>query len=200
LVSNPRPRYESLYKPFDAFPEGEVDRARIAPERSTAEGVELLVEGRPRGRVAWWLNYALARTTDRIDGRDVPRRFDQTHALKIDVNYRFAPSWNLNAAWLGHTGWPATPLFLEDGEPVLGPRNSRRLRDYHRIDMRLSREWLRSNGSLAAYVDAHNVLGRRNVSGLDATIDEETRELVIDTETFPRFFASAGVVWTFGVR
>lgn len=194
LVSNPRTRYESLYKPFDAFPEGEVDRARISPESATAQGVEILLEGQPRGHMRWWLNYALARTSDRIDGREVPRRFDQTHTLKIDVNYPVA-SWNLNAAWLGHSGWPFTPLSVEDAAPVLGSQNSRRHGNYHRLDVRFSREWTRPNGSLSAYIDAHNVLARRNASGFDATL-EENGELTIDTEYFPRFFASAGIVWS----
>jgi outer membrane receptor protein involved in Fe transport len=194
-VKNPRPRYESLFKPFDPFPEGEIDRVRLAPETSTAKGVEVLIQGRPAGRFSWWLNYALASSTDRIDGRDAPRRFDQRHTMKIDLNYRLAPAWNVNAAWIGHSGWPATLVTMEDGLPVLGPLNESRLRDYHRLDVRLSREWQRRSGALSAYVDAHNVFARRNTSGLDAALDDETGELLIETESFPRFFASAGIAW-----
>lgn len=156
------------------------------------------MRGRETGRFSWWLNYALASSTDRIDGHDVPRRFDQTHTLKVDTNYRLSPAWNANAAWIAHSGWPATRLALDEhGEPFLGPLHDVRLRDYHRLDVRLSREWLRKHGRLCAYVDVHNLFGRRNESGLDATLDEETGELVIETEAFPRFFASAGVAWQF---
>jgi len=189
-VKNPRPRYESLYKPFDPFPEGEIDRIRLAPERSEAKGIEIQLRGREQGRFTWWLNYALASSTDRIDGRDVPRRFDQMHTLKLDVNYRL-PLWNVNAAWIAHSGWPTTIPTIEDGEPVLGELNAVRLRHYQRVDVRLSREWWR----FSVYADAHNVFARRNASGLDITLDDETGELVIDHETFPRFFASAGITW-----
>jgi hypothetical protein len=199
-LGNPRPRYESLYKPFDAFPEGEVDRVRIEPERSLARGIELLARGRSMRRVDWWLDYAWASTHDRLDGRDVPRRIDQTHTLNVDVNYRLAPQWNLNAAWLSHTGWPTTPVSIETDEagrivPILGALNSERLPAYRRLDVRLSRQWQTGRGPLSVFFDAHNLLLRKNVSGLDLIIDDETGELLIDREYWPRFFASAGIVW-----
>jgi len=205
-VRNPRPRYENLFEAFDPFPEGNFDRVRIEPESSLAEGVELLARGRATTRLDWLLNYALASTTDRIDGQDVPRRTDQRHTVNLDANYRVAAHWNLNLALNYRSAWPTTPLTLEhrlgsDGNPesvpVLGAVNSERLPGYGRLDLRVSREWQKSGGALSFFFDAHNLSGRRNVAGLDVAIDAKTGELTIQTEQTPRFIASAGIVWVF---
>lgn len=197
-VSNPRPRYENLLGPFDPFPEGEFDRVRIEPERATATGIEVLVHGRPTPKVQWFLNYTLASTTDRIDGDDVPRSIDQRHALNADVNRRLGNGWNVNLAWVFRTGHPTTQLTVDENlEPVLGPSNSVRLPSYHRLDLRLSRDWKRRSAAVKFFIDAHNVYNRQNVSGLDVKLDLETSELTSEPEIWPRFFASAGISWEF---
>jgi len=198
-VSDPRPRYDNLFKPFDAFPEGEIDRVRLEPESAQAEGLEILARGRGTPRIEWWFSYGLASTTDRIDGRDVPRRVDQTHTMNMDVNYRPARQWNVNAAWRYHTGWPLTPLRFESAEneseqiPVLGPLNSERVSDYHRLDLRISREWQTSRGNLSVFLDGHNLYGRENIAGRDVDFDEDP--IIVVEEAWPGFFASAGIIW-----
>ena len=203
-VTAPRPRYESLFEPFEPFPEGEPDRYRVVPESGTAEGVELIVQGRAGHRLAWWVNYGYATTDDVIAGQEIPRQIDQRHTLNADANLRLGRHWNLNLAWRFHTGWPTTPVFLreiedEDGEtelvPALGPLNSERLPDYHRLDLRLSRKWQVERGRLTLFFDVQNLYNRRNVSGFDLEIDEDTGQLLRREESWPGFFASAGVAW-----
>ena len=53
-IAAPRPRYENLFEPFEPFDEGELDRVRIEPERSTSRGLELFVAGRAGERPDWW--------------------------------------------------------------------------------------------------------------------------------------------------
>lgn len=203
-VTDPRPRYESLFEPFEPFPEGEPDRYRVVPESGTAEGVELFVQGRAGGRLAWWINYGYSTTEDVISGQKIPRQIDQRHTLNADVNLRLGRHWDLNLAWRFHTGWPTTPVFLkeiedEDGEteliPALGPLNSDRLPDYHRLDLRLSRKWQVERGRLTFFADVQNLYNRRNVAGFDLEIDEEAGQLLKRQEDWPGFFASAGIAW-----
>lgn len=197
-VSNPRPRYESLFQPFDPFPEGEFDRVRIEAESATAQGIELLLRGRPIGRADWWMNYSLSSTEDRIAGRNVLRGIDQTHALNLDVNYQLTREWNVNIAWVLRSGHPVTPIsFDASGNPILGDMNSDRLDPYHRLDLRVGRDWKIKTGTLRFFVDAHNVYNEENISGLDLGIDDETGELVARREHWPGVFASAGITWTF---
>lgn len=113
-IDDPRPRYENLLEALNFFPEIEPDRVRIAPERSTADGVELLVRGRRGERFDWWAAYSYARAEDEIDqplaGRSVPRSLDQPHSVALDLNFRLPREWSLNLAWRYHTGWPTTPV------------------------------------------------------------------------------------------
>ncbi|MEZ5332858.1 MAG: TonB-dependent receptor [Thermoanaerobaculia bacterium] len=208
-IDDPRPRYESLLEPLNFFPEIEPDRVRVAPRSSTAEGLELLVRGRERSRLRWWLAYARARSQDRLGAREVPRELDQPHTLTVDVGYRLPAGWLLNLAWRYHTGWPTTPVVTQlvvdpeepDEEPeliaVFGPLRSRRLPAYHRLDLRTSRTWNRPSGRLTFFVDVQNLYDRSNRAGFDFVIDEDDGTATLDPEDWPGIFPSLGVQWTF---
>ncbi len=205
-VGNPRARYENLYEPLNVFPEVEPDRVRITPRRSRAEGVEVFVRGRLGTRARWWVNYAWASTEDLVDGpsgrTSVPRLFDQTHTLNLDLDYRLGEHWRVNLAWRYHTGWPTTALSLApeaDDEggvvfvPVLGPLNAQRLPDYHRLDVRASRRWQLRSVALDLYVDVQNAYNRKNVAGFDFEIDEEAGTLEASAEAWAGLLPSAGI-------
>lgn len=205
-VSNPRPRYENLFEPINTFPELEPDRVRIAPQESVAEGVEIFLRGRLGKRTHWWANYTYSTTDDILDRRKQPRGFDQPHALNLDLDHRIGSHWRLNFAWRFHSGWPTTSLTFsetidEDGEPVftpeLGPIYGERLPDYHRLDLRVGREWQLRRGQLSVYVDLQNVYDRGNVAGFDFQFDDETGRVVGTAEEWAGFLPSGGIRWDF---
>ena len=201
-ITDPRPRYENLFEPFEVLPEGSLDRFRIEPERSVAQGVELFLQGGNGPRLAWWVNYSLSRSEDEIDGVGrVPRQIDQRHTFNADLNYGLGRRWDLNLAWRYHTGWRVTPVQLEtvEGEPVpvAGPLNSEQLPDYHRLDLRLSRRWPLKSGSLTAFVDVQNVYDRKNTAGFDLELDRDTGEIIRSSERWPGIFPSIGITWEF---
>ncbi len=201
-VEEPRRRYENLFEPINVFPEVEPDRVLIAPRRSLAEGAELFLRGGLGRRGTWWLNYAYASSEDSIDGRWVPRLFDQRHSINVDLDLRLREHWRLNLAWRYHSGWPTTPLTLgtvedEEGEtrfvPVLGPLNSERLPVYHRLDLRASRRWQLDRTAVDLFVDVQNLYDRANLAGFDFEIDEEEGTLTVDEEEWPGLIPSAGI-------
>lgn len=206
-IEDPRPRYESLLEPVNFFPEAEPDRVRIAPERSTAEGIELLVRGSRGARFDWWLAYSYARAEDRLAGERVPRSLDQPHTVGLALHYRLPRQWNLNLAWRYHTGWPTTPVearLVPDPEdpdeepqlmPVFGRLNSERLPTYHRLDLRASRRWNVRSGALTFFVDVQDVYNRRNLAGFDIGLDEDAGTLELEDEGWPGFFPSFGITW-----
>ncbi len=209
-VTNPRPRYENIFEPISIYPEIEPDRVLFAPELSQAYGLEMLIRG-SRGRVDWWGNYAYSRTEDRIDGAWVPRRIDQPHAFNFDVNLRAGKHWNVNLAWRWHSGWPTTSITGEleeddEGEleviPVLGPIYGERLPDYHRLDLRASREWRLRKGVLGFYVDVQNVYDRGNVAGFDVDLETIERpdgslDVVAIEEIWGGILPSFGITWEY---
>lgn len=201
-ITDPRPRYENLFEPFEVLPEGSLDRFRIEPDRSIAEGVELFLQGRNGKRLEWWVNYSLSRSEDEIDGVErIPRQIDQRHTFNADLNYRLGRSWDLNLAWRFHTGWRVTPVTLAtvEGEPVpvAGLLNSEQLPDYHRLDLRLSRRWPLKSGSVTGFVDVQNLYNRKNTAGFDLEFDEETGQIIRSIERWPGIFPSLGITWEF---
>ncbi len=192
-VSSPRPRYRNLWDGFEPFPEGQLDRVRIAPDESRFDGLELSLRGRGTPRIRWWLNYTLASARDEIAGRQVSRETDQRHALNADVNVAAFHKWNVNASWTFHSGWPTTPLSLHGNTPVIGALNSRRLKNYHRLDLRLSRDWTASGGVLTFYVEGRNLYDRRNPSGRDLKLTAS--RLIFANERALGALAIAGLTW-----
>ncbi|HSF43804.1 MAG TPA: TonB-dependent receptor, partial [Thermoanaerobaculia bacterium] len=206
-IEDPRARYESLLEPVNFFPEIEPDRVRIAPERSTARGIEILLRGRRGARFDWSLAYSHARAEDRLSGNRVPRSLDQPDTGALGLNFRLPRQWNLNLAWRYHTGWPTTPVeagFVIDPEDpeeepglaaVFGRLNSERLPAYHRLDLRASRRWDLRSGRLTFFVDVQNVYNRRNLAGFDVTLDEDAGVVELEEERWPGLFPSLGITW-----
>ncbi len=205
-VGNPLSRFENLYEPINTFPEAEPDRVRVEPDRGIAEGIELFVRWTTGERATWWANYAYATTEDEISGRRVPRPFDQTHTLNVDLGIRLDRNWTLNLAWRYHTGWPTTPLSLkrevdDEGEvefvPIFGERASARLADYHRLDLRASRQWRARSFDLTFFVDVQNLYDASNAAGFDYAIDTEAGTIDPNREDWAGFLPSLGISFEF---
>ncbi len=219
-IRDPQPRYENIFDPVSLFPEIEPDRVRFAPQHSRSSGVELFVRG-PRGnQFGWWASYAFSRVEDEIDGVDLPRSFDQPHALNASLSYQPGPRWTFNLAFRYHTGWRTTALSgeleldddgeLEDdeeeAEPELvlrfGPLYGERLPDYHRLDLRISRQWSLRNGKITLFFDLQNLYARKNLAGIDVEIDFELQDdgavrLLPIEETWGGLLPSLGFRWEF---
>ena len=206
-IKGPLARYENIFQPVEIFPETEPDRVLFSPESSEAHGIELFVRGKAGKRVDWWASYAYSRIEDRIDGASVPRRIDQPHAVAFDLNYKAGKHWNLNLAWQYHTGWPITPVSSgleidDEGEEepvaVLGAFNSDRLPDYHRLDLRASREWSTRRGLLGFFIEVQNVYNRKNVAGYDPDFEFDDDGLIqISNEIWGEILPSFGITWKF---
>ena len=167
-----RPRFENMFNPIDLFLEGESDRIKIAPRRATSKGVELFVRKEHSPKLSWWGGYALASTEDEIDGRSVPRSWDQRHAVNAGIGYRFRPGWELDLAGVWHSGWPTTrvdaravtdPNGMLVVQPGLGPRNAERFPPYHRLDLKLARRVRLPDSTLTMFLEVLNLYDRNNV-------------------------------------
>ena len=203
-----RPRFENLYDPLGIIPELQADRVRLDPTRATARGIELSAD-RARGAWNWWASYTLSQVTDRIDGRDVPRSWDQRHAFQGGFGWNGEP-WNFSIAASVHTGWPATDLELvqdgvdEDGEPeyvaVPGLRNDEQHSTFASLDFRLSRRFDVKRGTLLAFVEVSNVLNRDNVCCRDYDLEEDddgNEFLEYSHDYWLPLLPAIGILWEF---
>lgn len=199
-----RPRFENLFDPLALIPELAPDRVRLDPSGAEAKGVELSLERRGNGPFEWWMSYVLSRATDRIDGRDQPRSWDQRHAFQAGLSWRREP-WELGVAVNAHTGWPTTPLAAsydpdeDEFVPVPGDRNSERLGGFFSLDFRVSREFEVRRGRLSAFLEISNTTNRDNECCFDYDVDDEVEPAVVDRsiDYWVPIIPAIGILWEF---
>ena len=205
-----KPRFENLFDPLALIPELAPDRVRLDPASARAAGIELTLEYRGREDLDWWVTYSLAKVTDRIDGVDQRRSWDQRHAVQAAVAWRPGP-WEIGAAVSVHTGWPTTGLALgtappEEGEdepiyfPIPGPRNAKRLGTFAQLDFRISRDIAVRRGRLSAFLEVTNATNRRNECCVDFDIDEDDDGNVFLDRTVDYWvplIPAIGIFWEF---
>ena len=207
-IRDVRPRFENLYDPLGLMPELQADRVRLDPARAEARGLELSAD-RSAGPWSWWASYTWSKVTDRIDGRDVPRSWDQRHAVQGGFEWQ-DEAWTLAVAASIHSGWPKTGLELisegvdEEGEAinvaVPGPRNEFRNPTFASVDLRVSRKFDVRRGSLLAFVEISNVFNRRNVCCLDFDLEEDAagnQALEYSRDYWLPLLPAIGVLWEF---
>ena len=76
-----RPRFENLHDPLGLILEIQPDRVRLDPLSAKAQGVEVTLD-RSSGPLTWWASYTWSEVTDRLDGRDQLRSWDQAHTFQ----------------------------------------------------------------------------------------------------------------------
>lgn len=105
-----------------------------------------------------------------IDGKFRPSNFDQRVIFSLSGGYRFDEKWELGVKFRYASGRPFTPVGA-NGDPSYGFRltnidpdlfNSRRLPDFHALDLRLDRRWQFETWTLITYLDIQNIYNRRN--------------------------------------
>lgn len=198
------PRFENLFDPLSLFPEAEFDRVMIDAERSEAQGIEVMLRLRPHGAWSGWLGYTWSQVRDRVDGRDVPRSWDQPHAVSLGVVWASGP-WTVTLADSYHTGWPTTPLELIDvnGVPelVTERRNTDRFDYFNTLDFRVTRTFALPRGALDVFVEVDNAIDRENPCCSEyefGQADDGTTTVTQHVDSWLPLVPSAGVLWRFG--
>ena len=207
-IGQVRPRFENLFNPLALIPELEPDRIRLDPGSAVSNGIEVSID-RSTQPWTWWASYTYSKASDRIDGVDEARSWDQRHALQLGFGWS-NEVWNLSAAAGIHSGWPTSDLTLvedgvdDDGEPVYvavpGPRNVVRLGTFASVDVRLSRTFDVRRGSLLVFVEVSNVLNRQNECCLDWDLTDDENgatELERGLDYWLPLLPAIGVLWEF---
>ena len=197
-----RPRYENLLDPLVVLPEIKPDRIRIDPAAAHADGIEVTLDHHV-GPFAAWLSYGWSVVEDRVGGRDVPRAWDQSHALSAGATYHGA-RWQCTLATSWRSGWPTTATGLLTLAPLplvaTGRRNAERLDTYLRIDARIARRFdVGKRQHLTVFLDVSNLTNRRNDCCLEYQIETEEPVPYLDVGPLGSLptVPSLGVTWDF---
>lgn len=114
--------------------------------KGRAYGLEIQLQ-KNSGRLTGWINYTFSRTFRSIpqinEGREYPAYYDLPHAVNLNLQYEASRRWRLALNWQYASGKPAIlPIgsyrLGETIVPIYGERNSRRLPDFHRLDLSAS--------------------------------------------------------------
>ena len=203
-----RPRFENLFDPLGLIPELQPDRVRLDPSRARATGAEISVS-RSEGPWHWWASYTVSRSTDRIEGRDESRSWDQRHSIQGGIGWS-VEYWDVSFAGNFHSGWPTTDLSLvesgldPDGEPayvvVPGPRNALRYDGFASVDFRISRRFDVKRGTLSVFFEVSNLLDRKNACCRDWDLADGpggTSELELSLDYWLPRLPAVGILWEF---
>ncbi len=156
-------------------------RKKIEPQGSGhSRGLETMLK-KTRGSLTGFLAYTWSKTTRQFDainrGEAFLFDFDRPHSLATHINYKLSDVWSVSAAWVYQTGQPFTPVIgrqmvpveIQPGEVyydealIYGERNSRRMIDYHRLDLGAVRKVTDKNGRRAEWTySVYNAYCRQN--------------------------------------
>lgn len=199
-----RPRFTNLFDGYEPIPEAEPDRFRVDASSAESHGIELTVKRRAEAGLSWYASYVYSRIDERVDGRDVPREWDQPHAVNAMLNWQGA-RWNFNVAAAWHSGWPSTAAELgtvsTPGGPQIGivpaERNAGRFDDYLRVDTRVSRAVNLERGTFTYFFEIYNLFDTENTCCLDEFELLPGPVLHINDENWLPRMPSFGFTWTF---
>ncbi len=133
-------------------------------------GLEVAGRWQPGGAFSGFLSYTLSRS-ERDDGDGMVRLFDydQTHILTLAGSYKLGGGWELGSTFRLVTGNPETPVVgsVFDGDidsyrPIYGAVNSARNPMFHRLDIRVEKQFRIAGHPFAGYLDLQNAYNRKN--------------------------------------
>ena len=145
-----------------------------------AKGFEISLE-KLKGSVSGNISYTLAKADRKYPainhGKEFPFSYDRRHNFNIFVNWIISPKYDVSAAWIYGTGYPAT-IPVEKYLPALGiyntdseyggeidyypSRNNVHMAAYHRLDISFHYKVTTRIGEHTISVDVFNVYNRKN--------------------------------------
>jgi outer membrane cobalamin receptor len=146
----------------------------------SAKGFEISLE-KSQGNVSGNISYTLAKANRKYpainQGKEFPFSYDRRHNFNFFVNWIISPKYDVSAAWIYGTGYPAT-IPVEKYMPGLGiyntdseyggeidyypSRNNVHMAAYHRLDLSFHYKVTTRIGEHTISVDIFNVYNRKN--------------------------------------
>ncbi len=153
-----------------------------------AYGLELLLKKDLTQRFSGWIATSLSRSerTNNVTGETFRSNYDQPVIVNLVASYKINKDWTFGAKWRYNSGSPYTPIVgsvLRPGTtdqylPVYGQINAERLPGYHRLDLRLGRDYRFNTWKLNTYVELINAYNNKNIGDYRYNNDYTAREPV----------------------
>lgn len=165
-------------------------------------GAEVMLRHNWTNNFFGWISYSLSKSM-RNDGPDTKYRpfdMDQRHNVVAVASWQFRKGWRLGLRFQYTSGEPYTDITSriysgDDGNyiPVYDEnhKNGKTQAAYHRLDLRVDKEWLFDNWILHTYLDVQNVYMHKNSVGTMHNYDFSQTVELTDLPILPSIGLSA---------
>jgi outer membrane cobalamin receptor len=171
-------------------------------EHGYGKGAEFSFEQRSGNRLSGWVSYAysVSRIHDDTLNLVFPSEFDLRHSIHIFGSFRVNPAWTVSGRFSFGTGLPE-PAFLglRSGVTYLATnRNSLRLADYQRTDLRIDKAFAERRFEGRFFVEVLNITNHGNyIFDSLSSFNSKTGQAAVQLDsTFP-ILPAAGIVLDF---
>jgi outer membrane receptor protein involved in Fe transport len=168
-----------------------------------AYGSELLIKKNRTDAWSGWIAATYSKTERRNDltGEKFPYSYDQPVVLNVVYEWRFRPKWTFGAKWRYQSGAPYTPVvgaydYTDTNgtirkRPIYGELGSARLPEYHRLDLRVARDFVFDTSKMSVFIDIINAYDNKNISGYEYTENYTSKKPVEQLPLMPAFGITA---------
>ncbi|MDB6082150.1 MAG: hypothetical protein JWN43_31 [Gammaproteobacteria bacterium] len=195
------PYFDNSLSPLSLLPQMEPDRVLVRPADADAAGIEISAQRSWDHGLSAWASGSLSKVTDDVNGREIPRSWDQEHAVNVGVAWtKQRTSVSAFVAW--HSGWPRTPVTVVPATLAapaylaVAPRNSARWGSFFSADVRVSTALPFRSGELSIWLDATNLTNRSNYCCVDLSAVETSAAAPATTnEVWAPRVINVGFAW-----
>ncbi len=113
-------------------------------------------------------SYSISKRQDNIALPEYYFEYDRPHIINLLAGMEIGEGWQIGAKFQFASGNPYTPVagVIKKGSVfylVDGAVNSARYPDYHKIDIRVDKQFILAGWALTAYLDLWNIYNRDNI-------------------------------------
>ena len=180
-------KIEGFYKDFKNLPFNLTDTSKLFVSTGTgnAKGIEFTLTKKLSKDLYILLNYTYCKSVRKDDknSEQYDFDFDSPHIFNLMTTYQLGKWWDFSISCRYSSGLPYTPYDLTTRYEVDGKwfcekaeKNSERLPDYFRVDIRVDRRFIFRNFNICTFTELWNLTNHENVIYYEYSDDFLTKE------------------------
>ena len=173
---------EGYYKTLDHMIIEAPSGMKVNTGRGRIYGAEVAARWQPGGRFSGFLSYTLSRSERNDAGTWRLFDYDQTHILTVSSSIKLGRGWEVGGTFRLVSGNPETPVTgsvydadIDAYRALYGAVNSSRSTAFHRLDLRIEKQFRIAGYPCAGYLDLQNAYNHANRESTDYSFDYSQR-------------------------
>ncbi|MDB4960288.1 MAG: TonB family protein / TonB-dependent receptor [Myxococcales bacterium] len=169
---------EGYYKSLDHMIVAGPGGMKVNAGSGRIYGAEFAGRWQPGGPVSGLVSYTLSRSERNDAGMWRLFDYDQTHILTVASSVKLGRGWEVGGTFRLVSGNPETPVSgsifdadIDSYRALYGAINSTRSSTFHRLDVRVEKQFQIAGHPCAGYLDLQNAYNRSNREGTEYSFD-----------------------------